>query len=503
MMNNGLSRSEKWGIGISVALLVAVAAFYFSGASLKNLILGSMESQSQIQVGYVQVKKDVLRRSKSGAVEFEEIQEKAPLFGNDTVVTSDTGSATLVLEDGSLIELGPGAMVKLAFDADLSLAGVNRITEVEVVAGSVTGRGATTKVVIKSKSAGRVALVESRPVVVEEKEPVPPVAVAPPPKPVEEPKPVPPTPPAGVESSQVTEMNPSAGAHLRVPDGSVRAELPVKFSWNFSSGVDSQLMLRLKKGDQTVSEKLVGGTRGAGSWETVIQSPGSYTWTIELPDGKPLKDPAAAEFVVEPDFLGIALSPGKYNGKSVSDGRITNQISEVRSSEVSLVQEWSPFAGAEKYQVKLGSQTAETNKTIYQWKGKSLPAGGLPVSVSTKLSNGFVVRSNEIHYGLAFLAPKPSSPANQAQVAIQQGKVDLRRDGILLSWQQTNFTDSYEIEVAADATFKNNVVKRQSRANHSVFRGVRPGIYYWRVRAVKGSSRSDFSAIQQFTVTLN
>jgi hypothetical protein len=78
----------------------------------------------------------------------------------------------------------------------------------------------------------------------------------------------------------------------------------------------------------------------------------------------------------------------------------------------------------------------------------------------------------------------------------------IAREGhsVLITWQKTNFTDFYELELAQDAAFAKIITKEKLRDNFYVYRSPVPGKYWWRVRGSSGTTMSPESAPLQFTV---
>ena len=108
--------------------------------------------------------------------------------------------------------------------------------------------------------------------------------------------------------------------------------------------------------------------------------------------------------------------------------------------------------------------------------------------IKSSLSNGFEVSSPVQQFIFDFQPPKPVVPEDHA--VMSKAELSNEGDGILFTWQKTNFTEGYVLEIAKDRQFSNKILEKVQKDNFFVFKAVRPGKYYWRV---KGYSRGFFS----------
>jgi hypothetical protein len=69
-----------------------------------------------------------------------------------------------------------------------------------------------------------------------------------------------------------------------------------------------------------------------------------------------------------------------------------------------------------------------------------------------------------------------------------------KENRILFTWQKTNFTDTYEIAIAADSAFKTVLLTRKTAENFFVLTAPKVGTYYWRVESTAGKLKSGPSA---------
>ena len=74
-------------------------------------------------------------------------------------------------------------------------------------------------------------------------------------------------------------------------------------------------------------------------------------------------------------------------------------------------------------------------------------------------------------------------------------------NSILLTWQKTNFTDFYQIEIARDAGFSSIFKRVDLKENFYVLKSPPSGTYYWRVRSSAKSAFSAPSEVYSLSVT--
>jgi hypothetical protein len=102
-----------------------------------------------------------------------------------------------------------------------------------------------------------------------------------------------------------------------------------------------------------------------------------------------------------------------------------------------------------------------------------------------------VARSVLKPFVFTFMAPSPVVPANKSVITAQI--LEEESDSILMTWEKTNFTDWYELQIATDPEFKSLVTTRRHRENFYIFKSPPTGHFYWRVRSSSKSLISSFS----------
>lgn len=163
---------------------------------------------------------------------------------------------------------------------------------------------------------------------------------------------------------------------------------------------------------------------------------------------------------------------------------------------------WGTVAGATAYEVLVATDAAFTNviltdlnvatttkalasltnNTSYYWK------------VRAKNANCTGDYSNTFNFETVLAAPLLSSPLNAINIPV---------DGNL-NWQGVAGAATYDVQLSLNGTFTNFVINQTGVVGTSLAYANLLGktSYYWRARAVKTGSTSDWSAIGQFTTHL-
>jgi hypothetical protein len=89
---------------VGISILLGGAGLWFSGFNLFGLGGGN----KQKEVGKVEKLTGKTRREQETEASFQEVQKDATLYNQDTVITAEDANATLLLNDGSRLEMSPG-----------------------------------------------------------------------------------------------------------------------------------------------------------------------------------------------------------------------------------------------------------------------------------------------------------------------------------------------------------------------------------------------------------
>jgi hypothetical protein len=118
----------------------------------------------------------------------------------------------------------------------------------------------------------------------------------------------------------------------------------------------------------------------------------------------------------------------------------------------------------------------------YSLNKDKIYTGSIHYRIFAPLDNGFVAMSTLAPFRFDFLPPTLVLPTDKAALS----RKGLSREGnrILLTWQKTSFTKTYEIQVARDRGFRDVLVSNRTVENFFVIETPPQGTYFWRVRSV-------------------
>jgi len=531
---------KRWEIGLlafGALLFASSSVFYVGGISIRKHFLGWPDEQKNERVGKIQHFKGSVRRQGNRAAEFSGVSIASEVYNLDTIVTGSDSSTRLELDDGSVIELQSNTMVKLVFDTRLSFGGISRAANVEVVSGNVTGSSKGKGIVLTSKGKSITIArnsqqsIESKaaPEPVQAKRRAPPVAPSPPlppptvvlpppavvlaPKPVAAPSPAPvvEAPPEEFPPVMVRISSPKRGERLSVEKGSQVAEREVTLDWTIKPA-RGEFEVRLNKisnlkgqpeESAEIFKKRVNVSGTTGSVRTMLREPGQYRWEIRRPsrDGR---QPVIAqtEFILNRSFEGIETLSPLVGGRTMESKRSTAELPK----KFDITLRWKPWKDASAYKVRITRD--EDGRVVLLEKeveGESYPvtknnvySGRIFYRVSADLSSGFVVSSESSPFILNFVAPLLVLPPDNNEYS--KKRQVMGNDSILMTWQKTNFTDSYELELGADPDFKQSLLRQRVKENFFVFRAPPVGIYWWRVRSFAKETGSPPSEAYKLTM---
>jgi hypothetical protein len=304
-------------------------------------------------------------------------------------------------------------MVKLVFDSGLSLGGISRRTQVELVTGQVSGKSKSGSIILKSKKeiievqkgATQVVLkapevrplsapimkseVDAKPLPAKRVAP-PSVAVAPavteavpvsgpqshtPQSQTQVPVPVPVQKPAVTvslpvilkKSISLQWIGPKPQSVFRLPEMPSELKVPVRFEWS-GSPLNQALLLRVfsaNKPTHPVFEKWVTpNEKGYAMIQLSLDKPGSYLWKLTLPESLEWNmKPSTGAIQVLADFVGIELMT-----ELVGDSdRATNEFSgELKQQFEGITLRWKkpPFELTKGYDVSIYRNSTESKAVL-------------------------------------------------------------------------------------------------------------------------------------------
>ena len=528
-----LSKLELVLMSFSALLFFSAFWAYLTQYPLRNFIFGLKNELVHTEVGKLLKKTGTVRREILGDSEFRTANLNSPLFDDDIIVTDNDSTATLQLNDGSSVELGPNTMLKLTIEDKFTLGGISRVQNVQVVSGKVKSK-TKNKGLVVVKSPKKVAPLEKEEIesitvgetenVTEvETKPVPKAVAKAEPKPVATPtlvaqapsvvksapspvplpsvSPTPSAPPSPLPSPIVVpttnvSFQPKKKSAVALAPGSQLPQKEVTFQWK---GIPPETKLEFILKNLTRNKTVAKDYFTASQKQTVrtIDEPGNYEWKLSVDDKTAHPQVIVnSKFKVDPQFEGIKASEPLVNGEKVDEK--TNNDKLFKNFDVSL--KWTPYPKVDTYTVKLfRNKTDEVPILEKKVKGTELSLdkkdanmGKLYFRVYANLAKGFVVTSDLKDFYFKYLPPNLIYPINRAvfsKKSLKEGD-----DAVLLTWKSPNFTEGYEVEVATDEKFKSVVIRKKIQDNFLIMKSPRANAYYWRVRSYVGKTFSPNSS---------
>lgn len=512
------ARFRPWELAL-LAMLGAVfcgsSYFYLTDFPiLRTYVFGLQPAGSLLQIGTLQIASGRVRRQEAGESEFRNIAVGTPLYNLDTIVTGADVRAEILLKDGGRIELAPSTMVKLQFDAGLSLAGITRRANVQLVSGAVSGEAKSHNIVVTTTSGKKTSFRESPKLVIEEKQapplklapalrpvPVPSATLAAAPAPVmATPSPSPTLEASKPESIQLSGLMPAPGERLSVPAGSPSARRELRISWKTSAPrlpLTLRIFLQEAQGRRRqVLETSVANRSGSGVFLASLKKPGGYDWEFRDPrDGSLLHQ---SSFALDADFEAIDLLNPLVGGMELKSNQLQGRITKDFGG---VTLRWKPYAGARRYRVRLFRDASareqlldrEVDTSQYTFNRNKVYTGKVFYQVAAELPSGFRVKSRLDHYEFVFMPPELVMPLNGATLSSGPGPGGAP-GSILFTWKKTLFTENYELEVASDQGFSKPLFKKKVQENFLAIPTPDSGAYYWRVRSISQGAVSQPSS---------
>lgn len=484
-------RPWEWGVIVfGLALLVGSSTLYVSGVSLRRYLLGWDDGEGSEEVGKLATKAGNVRRQLGMETEFKSIESSATLYNYDTIMTSSEGGATLQIDDGSKIELGPDTMVRLAFNMRL---GAPSSTTVEVVTGEVTGVSGSRNMTLRSRK-------QSVPVSGQKS-----LRVGRPPKPKPSPSPTP-TPSPSPTVVTVKLVEPKIGTLLRIDKLTEAPSREVALRWEVSPP-EAELVVVLRgpgpKGGE-ILRKAVAAQGGRAAASAELKAPGAYAWELLAPDGSALelKAPLKATFKLHSEIVAIETLPPLVGGMKARTNAYQGEV----LSKFDVTLRWKELEGAKSYLIRVTDKPdskkvlleRKVSKAEYLFNKDKIFSGRVYYKILAKRAAGFYAVSEPELFAFNFLPPALVIPGNKA--VISRAALASSDNSVLMTWQKTNFTVGYEIEIAADSQFKKTLLKKNVKENFFVLKSAPTGKWWWRVRSFSKEIASAFSMPYELTI---
>ena len=486
MRRPGMKFLEGAGFFGVVALFCFSTVVYVADIPLiRTYFFGLEDSSRSEEVAKLLDVKGGVRRQLVSESEFKAVPQGSALYNFDTIMTGPETTASILLADGGRIELSALTMIKLTFDSGLSLGGISRAPKLVLVSGQVKGVGTKRDITVQTNK-GVISLKKDKPQEIRVAPEAPkiitpikvvPVAAAVPSLPV-----APPPPPPVKLPPKIVIVSPAEETVLNVPKGRGSPQVPALFKWTQDQpDVPIKFVLR-KTLDGVPGDPLKTVVTRTSQVDAILTSPGNYIWELleESSVGAPLK---VARFDVQPEFDGIEILSPLVGGSAITDNKLVDKLVK----EFSVTFRWKPLPGVKQYVVAVLSR-GEGGKVLMEktttapeltFNRNKILTNKVFYRVSGKVPSGFLATSKTEVFSFNFLSPRQMLPMDNS--VVPQGKAGLKKKTLLFTWQKTNFTEEYEIEVGTDREITRPVIQKKLKDNFFVIDIPEKGAYWWRV----------------------
>ncbi len=431
-------RAEIAGIVASSTLLVLSSFFAFSGTSLRRYWMGWEEQGPGTPIGKLEASTVGTRRRLKQESVFGGVRAGAPLFSRDTLVTAAQGSAKVLLDDGTQIDLGPSTLIELQFESKLTLSGIVRRAVVEVVTGAATATRSR-KRAIDIQSPVREVVLKAGPRAIQIRDEAPPVRL---------------------DSADILRQ-PAEPEPPRPEDTITPSASPTP-------------------SPTSPSRTSLGASPTSSPYGSPVRS--SSPSPSPLPTPSPTPRPSSKA----PPLPVLDLRALKLNGKAAT------KLGEFKGGIPSRLRfrfKWEPIPEAARYIVHIQDISGqkgpeirlETETDQLEWNPPIRFRGSWKYEVEAKLEDRRAVRSGTQKFSVLFDAPEIVNPGNQAN--IHRVTKDGKSAEILFTWQKSPAASRYEIEISNGVDFKQPLVQEMLEENFYIAKGMGVGTYYWRVNA--------------------
>lgn len=476
------------------SILIAIGAFLAVSAAFLMIVGFSLEKpELTFPVGKVSAAKGTALRQLESESEYRPIgvdtgaiagQDPGVVYNRDTVLTGSTSTLRIQFDSGAWVEMENDTMIRLLFDAGPEKG------RIQVIAGRVRGSGID---------------VESR----DGQKWIP-------------------------LANQIEMVSPREGERLRIEDPAVPLTRVVRFEWKLPvpAGVMEVrlIYLGLDRSEPShaltaeafagpqgavvqpeIFRRVIGAKNAMASTFVPLSRPGIYEW--ELRDAWGNVVPAVQgvkglielkrKFTLSPELELIQVHEPLVAGKLIKTNLYQGE--PLRAADLTL--RWASFGGSGKYMVDLldmvGSRVPFQRREA---ESETLTIGQEQVSkwnfhyrVLTAYTGGFVAVSKPVPFRFEIVAPVAVFPPPQAELSLAQLK-KTDRGGLMLTWERTYFSDAYLIEVSQDPGFSRAEVAKTVKHNFITLKGLKPGRYHWRVKAVGLKRESTWSQPRAFNL---
>lgn len=223
------------------------------------------------------------------------------------------------------------------------------------------------------------------------------------------------------------------------------------------------------------------------------------------PAPSPTPPPPPPKPVVKPVLKSVR--PLEFKSALVSGNPSTsNKIRNEVVTDFNIEIRWENYPGAKYYKIWFASKPDSprpllektlTKNSYFFNKGK-LFVGQFYYRVFAYLASGQVAVSETRKFAFEFLPPILTSPVDRSMIS--RKSLEKADERLFLSWQKTNFTEKYELEVYRDPQLRSLVLKKLLLQNYWVFDQLKQGEYWWRVRSRAKDLSSAYSQLHRFKI---
>ncbi len=539
-------------LSMTFGLLLFLSSFYLyiMDVPIAQLLFGFRDEGSEKVVGKMDSSRGPVRRKKISQPEFRNIPAQEKLFNYDTIVTGPDSTAKLQFEDGSEIELGPKTMIQLEFESKLTFSGIDRATHINIVSGRVKGTIKTKKIVLKSRKKKIEITNKAKPKIIEINE----LTISEAKEAAEteeeasaqfEPEEI--VEVKNIETEGVKEVTKTETLENKEPESTVEKTSPpieekipknketpkinqkplklkiigaknnhgiqfktafgkanqqVNLSWK-SNIANLEYETILKKNGKIIDSKKLTSKKLRTNLKYNIDKPGSYELEIkskETANSTGIK--LSIPFKLKKHITAINLQEPLIAGKETASNTYTGDVLE----DFDLTLRWTPIKRAGEYKIRFYKNkndlkpflTKTSKKPNLTMNKKKIFKGKVFYQVITKHPSGFIISSRKKPFRFDFFPPVLKFPKNK--ISLSQAEIEVDKGEILFTWQKTNFTDYYQIEISNNPKFKKSLKKLKTKENFSAIALSKKGKYWWRVRGFGQGVYSPHTPIFHFQI---
>lgn len=504
---------KRWEkVMIVAALLVFVLSFLMlqSDRKLYPLIFNLKDWRSvPIKVGSIALPMGDVKRQSELSTLFKPAKDKEEIYNHDYIFTDQNSGVRLLIDDGSVVDLGPNTMIRISVDSLFGFSGLFRNVNLNVVMGKVAVKADSLKFNVRSQ--GRSEKIE----VSQKQQKTFDVANVPFIKPVDHYESLPltgsknntrsneiitpqngqPLQVVNKDSStliKVSILSPLNFSVLQLPEFSEKLEFPLVIQAQFDVPPEQEasslkLFLTLIGQNEPIVDKMINVQKNSYSLKTILKKPGTYR--LQLGSEQ-------ISFELKEDFHGITLNPAKIGGVPLEKAKSEIYLSE--NYDVNL--SWKPLQNVKEYKILFADPAnpdkvirTEINKTnSYSFNSGKLFQGSFLYQVTAVEESGFISTSNWDLFQFALKSPVLTAPKNETLFK-HHAKVEL-------VWSKSSFSNIYDIEIFEDSKLTKPIFKQRTSNNFYYFRTERKGQFFWRTRAISKTEEGPYSQIGSFLI---